>query len=45
MNARRYCVVIALTGAAGCVGNLMAADIPILAAPSQTCLGHLEDQR
>jgi hypothetical protein len=33
MNARRYCVVIALTGVAGCVGDLMAADTPILAAP------------
>jgi hypothetical protein len=32
MNARRYCVVIALTGVAGCFGDLMAADTPILAA-------------
>jgi len=33
MNARRYCVVIALTGVAGCAGDLMAADTLILAAP------------
>jgi hypothetical protein len=45
MNARRYCVVIALAGVAGCVGDLMAADTLILAALSQTGLGHLEDQR
>src|SRR5258708_14676935 len=33
MNARRYCVVIALTGVASCCGDLMVADAPILAAP------------
>ena len=33
MNARRYCVVNAPTAVAGCVGDLMAADTPILAAP------------
>jgi hypothetical protein len=31
MNARGYCVVIALTGVAGWVGDLMAADTPIQA--------------
>jgi hypothetical protein len=33
MNARRSCVVISLKGVAGCVGDLMGADTPILAAP------------
>jgi hypothetical protein len=33
MNARSYCVVIALLGRCGCVGDLMTAETPILAAP------------
>jgi hypothetical protein len=45
MKARRYCVVIALPGVAGYVADFMAADTPILAAPSQTGLGHPDDKR
>jgi hypothetical protein len=44
MNARRYCVVIALTGVADCVGDLMAGRHTHSGSPSQAGLGLLDDK-